>query len=70
MYHADYWHDNFPAPMVSVDKDRNIFVNDFITYNNAASLGERTVGKVLKIFLSEGIIVVCNLYTCMYICTF
>ena len=66
MYHADYWHDNFPAPMVYVDKDRNIFVNDFITYNNA-SLGVRTVGKVLKIFQSEGqycIIVVCNLYTC------
>ncbi len=40
--------------MVSVDKDRNIFVNDFIRHNNA-SLGERIVlGKVLKSFQSEG----------------
>ena len=53
MYHAEYWHDNFPAPMVFINNKGSLFVNDFITFNNVA-LGDVTVGKVQKIVQCEG----------------
>ncbi len=48
MYHVGYWHDNLPAPMVFINNQRSLFVNDFITFNNVA-IGDRKVGKVQKI---------------------
>ena len=51
MYHAQQWHDDFPAPMFVHDKC-HIYVNDFFVFDDI-NLG-KTIGKVLRIFKDEG----------------
>ena len=47
LYHAERWHKEFPSVM-TVCKDMNIFVNDFVTFHHP-DLSE-AIGKVLKVF--------------------